>query len=244
MNNQPLLRYLEQNEPFPALETAWQEPNGLLAMGADLSVERLLNAYSHGIFPWYSHGDPILWWSPDPRAVLMIGEFKPSKSLVKHHRKLTELKVTRNKAFDEVIEACATSPRQDNGTWITSTMIEAYKALHRAHVAHSIEVWLEDELAGGLYGVGVGQVFCGESMFHRTTNASKIAFWYLNEHLASFGYKMIDCQMLNPHLESLGVYEISRASFSRQINTLMREDISPECWKPDQITFKHEGVTQ
>jgi leucyl/phenylalanyl-tRNA--protein transferase len=235
LNNQPLLRYLQKDAPFPAIETAWKEPNGLLAMGADLSASRLIEAYANGIFPWYSDGDPILWWSPDPRAIMMVGEFKPSKSLIKYHRKLESLKVTRNIAFDSVIESCATVPRQDQGTWITSNMIDAYKALHRAGAAHSIEVWRNDELIGGLYGVGVGKVFCGESMFHHLSNASKIAFWYLNQHLASYKYRIIDCQMLNPHLASLGVYETSRANFSKTIQSLTRDSIDPTCWKPGDI---------
>lgn len=216
----------------------------MLAMGADLSVSRLLNAYTHGVFPWYSDGEPILWWSPDPRAIIMAGEFKPSRSLIKYHRKLTGLRVTRNKAFDHVIEACATIPRLDNGTWITSSMIDAYKALHKAKAAHSIEVWLDDTLVGGLYGVGVGRVFCGESMFHKITNASKIAFWYLNEHIAAHGYHMIDCQMLNPHLESLGVYEISRDKFSRLIQTLANKDVDSNCWEPDNINYIHKGAIE
>ncbi len=241
LNNQPLLPYLKTNQPFPAIEAAWKEPNGLLAMGADLSVPRLIEAYTKGVFPWYSDGDPILWWSPDPRAILMIGEFKPSKSLIKYHRKLTGLNITRNRAFDLVIDACATVPRQDNGTWITSTMINAYKALHKAKFAHSIEVWINDVLVGGLYGVGVGKVFCGESMFHKTTNASKIAFWYLNQHLAHHNYQMIDCQMLNTHLESLGVYEISRNDFSGKLKKLTQEGIDSNCWEPGDINLISKG---
>ncbi|TDF42109.1 leucyl/phenylalanyl-tRNA--protein transferase [Alteromonadaceae bacterium M269] len=242
MNDQPTLPYLLDDDPFPDIELAWVEPNGLLAMGADLSVPRLLKAYQSGIFPWYSHEDPLLWWSPDPRAVINIGEFKPSTSLKKFHRKQTNLRVTKNEAFDHVIEACAHIPRQDNGTWITDSMIEAYKTLHRNKAAHSIEVWFDDELVGGLYGVGVGAVFCGESMFHKASNASKIAFWYLNMHLAHYNYQMIDCQLLNPHLSSLGVYEIPRVVFSKQIRELREASINATCWVPGEIQDRSIGA--
>jgi len=202
--------------PDPAL--AMDEPNGLLAVGGDLSVRRLLTAYRRGIFPWYSDGQPILWWSPDPRAVLMPDQLKVSRSLNKTLRQ-ERYTVTCDKAFDEVVRACAGARAGNPGTWITREMMQAYTRLHRHGVAHSVEAWQGDELAGGLYGVALGRVFFGESMFHRGRDASKVAFVHLTRHLRRRGYELIDCQVGSEHLESLGAVEIDRADF---LDTLAR----------------------
>lgn len=208
---------LVADQTFPPLERALQEPNGLLAVGGELSVERLLQGYALGIFPWFSEGDPILWWSPDPRMVLFPDELKISKSLQK---RLKHAEVRVDSDFRAVMQACAEAPRAgQNGTWILPEMIEAYCELHRLGHAHSVEVWQENELVGGLYGVGLGGVFFGESMFHRATDASKIAL----VHLARLGYGMIDCQMHTPHLASLGAREITRREFAEKLRELVHD---------------------
>lgn len=217
------LTRLDSNLAFPAADNALTDPNGLLAFGGDLSVARLLSAYSNGIFPWFSEGEPILWWSPDPRGVVFTEDYTSSKSLLKHIRKFSP-KVTINTAFFDVINACSSVPRTDQGTWITSEMVEAYIQLHKAGFAHSVEVWSNDSLIGGLYGVYVNSVFCGESMFSLQTNASKVAFHYLVKHLTSFNIKLIDCQMQNPHLQSLGCVTISRSEFL----TLLKQNANLE----------------
>lgn len=219
---------------FPAIDYALEEPNGLLAFGGDLCVQRLVLAYQNGIFPWFSEGEPILWWSPDPRGILLLEDYRCSKSLTKFMRK-TPLKVTLNHSFDEVIESCAYIPRRDDGTWITETMIDAYKSLHKEGLAHSVEVWIDDQLAGGLYGVGIGRVFCGESMFSHRTNGSKIAFHALVSHMQHVGSQFIDCQMLTPHLQTLGCKEVPREVF---LNLLGEERIhkpAPGHWRPQEL---------
>lgn len=226
-----MLPYLTPHQTFPDPRDALDEPNGLLAAGADLSVDTLLRAYRSGIFPWYSEYEPILWWSPSPRGVLMVGDFKPSKSLRKFIRN-TAFKLSKNLAFDQVVLHCASVPRGGDGTWITSEMIEAYCQLHRAGFAHSIEVWDGSALVGGLYGVSVGQMFCGESMFHKATNASKFAFYGLNQLLSQHGVKMIDCQMQNSHLETLGVKEMPRSIFLSQLAVLREHEPMEGCWRP------------
>jgi len=196
---------------FPPPELA--EENGLLAVGGDLSPERLLLAYSQGIFPWYNVGDPILWWSPSPRLVLFPEEFRVSRRLarfIRQHR----FRVTMDTAFREVIEACAATPRPgQNGTWITPEMIEAYAALHEMGYAHAVECWEGEELAGGLYGINLGAVFFGESMFSRQTNASKVALAGLVDFFRQRGGRLIDCQLATAHLISLGGREIAGAQF-------------------------------
>lgn len=201
---------------FPDVNLALQEPDGLLAVGGDLSIERLIAAYSLGIFPWYSEGQPILWWSPDPRMVLHPSEIKISKSLAKTIRKQS-FKVTFDTAFHDVISACS-KPRLENGvvqseTWILNEMIEAYVELHNAGYAHSVECWQDEKLVGGLYGVAIGNVFFGESMFSRTSDSSKVAFVFLCKQLEKWGFQLIDCQVYTPHLESLGAYMIPRKNF-------------------------------
>lgn len=210
------LTVLDPNNPdqdFPLVSKALREPDGLLAVGGCLSQHRLLTAYRHGIFPWYNPGEPILWWSPNPRLVLFPDKLLISRSLHKTLRK-NIFSVTFDRAFNDVIAACA-DPRKDAaGTWITDEINAAYNQLHQAGLAHSVEAWLGDELVGGLYGVAIGQVFFGESMFHTRTDASKVAFASLVNQLNTWGYQLIDCQVHTHHLESLGAEEISRDAFT------------------------------
>jgi leucyl/phenylalanyl-tRNA--protein transferase len=201
-----------ENLAFPPPEYALEEPNGLLAAGGDLSPERIIEAYSQGVFPWYNEGDPILWWNPDPRSVVIPCEFKPSKSLKKLIKKdLFQTKM--NTDFDSVIEGCAGPRKDESGTWINEDMLEAYKTLHRMGYAHSFEVWQDGLLVGGLYGLALGKAFFGESMFSRVSNASKIAFDYLCRTLTENQFRIIDCQIHNDHLASLGAKEIPRREF-------------------------------
>lgn len=201
-------------EEFPDPELAAKEPNGLLAVGGDLSPRRLLAAYRRGIFPWYSADEPILWWTPDPRAVLFLDELKISRSLRKSIRK-GEFTVTADRDFAAVIDACATARRQREGTWISTPLREAYCTLHRLGIAHSIETWRADQLVGGLYGVSVGRMFFGESMFSRVTDASKVALTALVAQLTRWDFGPIDCQVRSAHLLSLGAREIPRAEFCK-----------------------------
>ncbi len=205
--------YLTDEIWFPPADYAGKD--GLLAIGGDLCVDRLLLAYRSGIFPWYSEGDPIIWWSPDPRMVLFPERLKVSKSL---RRIITkgDFQCTWNTHFAEVIRQCAIIKRKSqDGTWITSEMLEAYQILHDHGHAHSVEVWRNGNLAGGLYGVDLPEkrVFCGESMFSLESNASKVALHFLVEELKKKNYKLIDCQVYNEHLESLGAEEIPRSEF-------------------------------
>ncbi len=202
--------------PFPDVELAKKEPNGLLALGGDLSPERLINAYRQGIFPWYSDGQPILWWSPNPRTVLFPTQLKISRSLQKTLRN-KPFTVSFDRHFEHVLQHCAT-PRDDaEGTWITAEMEAAYTQLHKQQIAHSVEVWHEGKLVGGLYGVAIGQVFFGESMFSKISDASKIALIHLSSHLINWGYQLIDCQVYSNHLSSLGAYEIDRQRFTNHL---------------------------
>ena len=201
----------QRNLEFPDLDEA--DESGLLAMGGDLSIERLKLAYSKGIFPWYEDGMPILWWSPDPRMVLF-----PDKMIISHSLrqsiKKQQFTVTIDKAFEKVIKNCSKTPRKgEYGTWITGEMKNAYIRLHEAGYAHSAEAWLDGELVGGLYGVAIGKVFCGESMFHQVTNASKVAFYYLVEKLKKWNFDIIDAQVYTNHLESLGGEMIPRSQY-------------------------------
>ena len=201
---------------FPDPIFALEEPDGLLAVGGDLSPARLLNAYRQGIFPWYSEGEQILWWSPNPRAVLFPGQLKISKSFNKTLRK-HPFKVTLDKAFERVIEACSESridkDGSESGTWITEEMKQAYITLHRIGFAHSVECWEDDELVGGLYGVSIGKVFFGESMFAHRTDASKVGFAHLVRQLVEWKFALIDCQVHTDHLASLGAVDIPREDF-------------------------------
>lgn len=196
---------------FPPVSYA--NKDGVLAVGGDLSVERLELAYKSGIFPWFSEGEPIIWYSPNPRMVLFPKELKISKSMRQVIRK-GDFKITFNQNFEEVISNCKNVYRPDQGgTWITSEMHKAYVKLHKKGIAKSVEVWLNDELVGGLYGIDLGTVFCGESMFSTVSNASKVAFIYLVQKMEKEQYKLIDCQVYNNHLASLGADEISREEF-------------------------------
>lgn len=223
---------------FPDPSYALDEPNGLLAVGGDLSPARLLNAYRQGIFPWYSEGEPILWWSPDPRMVIFPDELLISRSLRKTLRK-QPFKVTLDTAFARVIEACSESRLQkdgsQSGTWISDEMKAAYNTLHRIGFAHSVECWQGEELVGGLYGVSMGKVFFGESMFSRRTDASKVAFAHLVRQLVDWDFALIDCQVYSAHLASLGAVEIPREQFLN----LLDEHCDPfEChqgpWQLDE----------
>ena len=216
-----MIPWLADDSPFPPLESALQEPDGLLAAGGDLSPQRLLAAYRQGIFPWYSEGQPILWWSPDPRMVLFPDELKISRSLVKRLKK-QDYEVRLDTAFRQVMLACAETRRpQQDGTWITADIIAAYCKLHELGYTHSAETWIDGQLAGGVYGVAIGHMFYGESMFHHATDASKIAFVHLVRHLQKQGFGMMDCQMKTAHLASLGACEITRAEFSQWLAELV-----------------------
>lgn len=203
--------FLSQELVFPPVEMA--SPEGVVAVGGDLRPERLLLAYRSGIFPWFEEGSPILWWSPDPRMVLYPGELRVKKSM-KQFMRNTSMRVTRDRAFEQVIHECALISRPgQQGTWITSGMIEAYIRLHQMGIARSVEVWEGDELVGGLYGIDLGHMFCGESMFSKKSNASKLAFITLVQQLEKEQYELVDCQVYTEHLASLGAREIPREVF-------------------------------
>lgn len=211
-----MIPWLQQAPCFPPIDSALSEPNGLLAAGGDLAPERLLAAYRLGIFPWYAEGEPILWWSPEPRMVLAPSGFALSRSLAKTLRG-HRYEVRADSAFAQVIAACAAPRRGGGGTWISAEMQAAYLRLHRLGYAHSIETWVDGRLAGGLYGVAIGGVFYGESMFATATDASKIALAHLCRHLARHDFGLIDCQMKTAHLASLGAREIPRSEFMAQL---------------------------
>lgn len=220
----PVYRLLEQHV-FPPVERS--EPDGLLAVGGDLSEGRLLLAYASGIFPWFGEGDPILWWAPDPRAILRPEEVNISRSLAKVLRR-REFSVTYDRAFLEVIDGCAGVRTQTGeGTWITEELRSAYCRLHELGYAHSVECWKEGELVGGLYGLSLGRCFFGESMFHRVTNASKVAFVSLAAELAKLGFEMLDCQMPTDHLASLGAKTVSREEYMRRLSKGGGDEIGP-----------------
>ncbi len=208
-----LIDELDPQPNFPPVELACREPNGLLAIGGDLSVTRLRAAYQQGIFPWFNEDQPILWWSPDPRAVLFPGHIKISKSFRKFLNK-QEYTVTFDTCFRRIIAACAEPRAKQAGTWILPELIDAYEQLHQQGYAHSVECWCEAELVGGLYGVAVGQIFCGESMFCRRSNASKVALLALSDELIRRGFVLIDCQQDSEHLRSLGSELIPRHNFT------------------------------
>ena len=227
-----MIPWLDGDSPFPPLESARREPNGLLAVGGDLSPRRLLEAYRRGIFPWFSEGDPILWWSPDPRMVLFPEELRISRSLAKALRN-RPYEVSFDRDFEGVIRACAAPREGQPGTWITPDMRSAYARLHQLGYAHSVEVRVDGELAGGLYGVALGAAFFGESMFARVRDASKIALVHLVGRLRAEGYGMIDCQMRTGHLASLGAREIPRAQFARRLRELVDYARAPGSWRSE-----------
>lgn len=216
-----MIPWLEPDEPFPPVEGAMRDPNGLLAAGADLSTERLLAAYARGIFPWFGDDDPVLWWSPDPRMVLFPSEVHLSRSLRRALR-AGGFEVTFDRAFRDVMIGCAAPRLDQDGTWITPEMLDAYARLAARGFAHSVEVWTGATLAGGLYGVALGQMFFGESMFTRQPNASKIALVCLAKQLERWNFGAIDCQMSTSHLESMGAREIPRAVFLQHLGDAIR----------------------
>ncbi len=219
---------------FPDLSTALIDPNGLLAFGDDLTPKRIYQAYQHGIFPWFSDGDPVMWWSPDPRAIINIEQLRINKTLKKFIKKLP-YRVSLNTDFQQVIENCADAPFRTEETWIVEPMLIAYQELHQQGKAHSIEVWLGDELVGGLYGVAVNGYFSGESMFYRQSNASKIALVCLAKLLKSIDVSFIDCQMQNPFLESMGCIEVTREHFIQQQQQAKQIMVPNDFWQPKNL---------
>jgi len=232
-----MLPYLNTDSPFPRVDEALQEPNGLLAAGADLSPQRLMRAYADGIFPWFSPGEPILWWSPDPRAVFFVDNFKVNRSVIKTLKKYP-LKVTLNVDFNRVIEECAAPRGDEHGTWITDEMINAYAELHRQSRAHSVEVWHNEQIVGGIYGVVTGGVFCGESMFSRISNGSKIALTCLVLFLKQLNFKLVDCQIENPHLVKLGTSLISREVYLQLLRESSNLKIAQSVWQPQTLNWR------
>ena len=229
-------------EAFPPVATAHKSPAGLLAVGGDLSPERLVEAYRHGIFPWFGPDDPVLWWSTDPRMVLFVDEFRVSHSLRKKLVRSIDderIVVRCDSAFGDVIRACAEPRDEDGGTWIVDEMIDAYVALHRLGVAHSVETWIDGELAGGLYGLALGRMFYGESMFTRVTDGSKIALAHLVAFARSADIPMLDCQQQTGHLASMGARAIPRDDFIERITGLV--DRPPLTAWPDTLVWRREG---
>jgi len=223
----PIFRLVD-DMVFPPSDYA--DPSGLIAVGGDLSSERLLEAYRVGIFPWYSEDQPILWWSPDPRFVLELDQFKISRSLGKTLRRRV-FHVSFDRVFDDVIAACAAVPREgQSGTWITPEMQEAYIKLHGLGFAHSVEAWFEGKLVGGLYGVSLGKAFFGESMFHRKPDASKVALAILVENLKKWGFHFIDSQMATEHMNRLGATEIPRRIFLKRLRSALRHSTKRGKW--------------
>jgi len=218
----------DPESPFPPTDQALDNPPGLLAAGGDLSPARLINAYRHGIFPWYSDDQPILWWAPAPRCVIYPQDVHVSRRLRRHFNQ-GQFSLTADRAFTRVIEACAGPRRDHDGTWITEEMKQAYINLHELGIAHSVEVWADDELAGGIYGLALGRVFFGESMFSHQRDASKIALVVLCRQLQQWDYTLLDCQIANPHLLSMGAEEISRMEFHQYLKTATE----PEHWRPE-----------
>ena len=238
-----MIRWLDTNDPFPPVTAALRNPAGLLAAGADLSPARLVDAYRHGIFPWFSDGDPILWWSTDPRMVLPVDEFRVSHSLRKRLARSIDdptIEIRCDHAFEEVIAACAAPREEDGGTWIVDEMIAAYVALHRLGIAHSVETGIDGRLAGGLYGLCIGRMFFGESMFTRTTDASKIALAHLVAFARAEAIPMLDCQQQTRHLASLGARAIPRTAFVSQVADLV--DRRPIARWPERLVWPRQGL--
>ncbi|NKB31749.1 MAG: leucyl/phenylalanyl-tRNA--protein transferase [Pseudomonadales bacterium] len=226
---------------FPPVEQALKEPNGLLAAGGSLDQAWLLRAYSEGIFPWYETGQPILWWSPDPRLVLTPDTLNVSRSLKKLIKKHS-FEVTFDTSFTEVIQHCAEARRGGAGTWITDDMQAAYVTLHEQGYAHSVEVWAGADLVGGLYGIALGKVFFGESMFSKEDNTSKLALVYLIRQISRWGFELIDCQVSSEHLFTLGAVEISRTEFLQRLNKLLKHEDKNGKWslEADLMTSQYE----
>ncbi|MDF2413810.1 MAG: leucyl/phenylalanyl-tRNA--protein transferase [Aeromonas popoffii] len=233
-------RYLTQLDDelcwFPDPEHALEEPNGLLAIGGDLSPDRLLAAYHKGIFPWNEPHQPLLWWSPDPRGVIIPEQLHVNRSLRKFIRR-TSFDISINRAFNEVIAACAAPRRSASGTWISTPMIDAYRQLHRLGHAHSVEIWQDGQLQAGLYGLSLGRLFCGESMFSRIDNGAKLAMMALCQHFTRYGGALIDCQMQNDFLVTMGIQEWPRATFLTALAQLSRQPLAKHCWQPESISL-------
>jgi len=225
-----LIKSGDKSFRFPDVSLALTEPNGLLALGGDLSPERLLAAYQQGIFPWFNTGDPILWWSPNPRSVLYPKKIRISRSLRKTINK-NKFTLTTDLVFDDVVSACQAPRIKQKGTWITAEMRIAYGNLHHLGHAHSVECWQDNELVGGLYGVVIGQVFFGESMFSLVTDASKVALVYLTEKLNQWGYQLIDCQVQSEHLMNLGAEDMPRSQFCATVRNLTSKSVSDLAWQ-------------
>lgn len=217
----------DPNSPFPAVSQASIEPNGLLAWGGDLTPVRLLNAYRHGIFPWYNEGQPILWWSPRPRSVIYPAHVHISRRL-KRRMRSEKFSMTVDREFSQVVDSCAN--RREEGTWITTDMACAYVELHQLGFAHSVEIWHGDRLAGGLYGLAIGKVFFAESMFSAITDTSKVALVYLCQLLEKNNFSLIDCQMETAHLNRMGAENISRKQYLKVLKQATAMDASPSAW--------------
>lgn len=230
-----MIPWLVAPSEFPPVDQALSEPNGLLAAGGSLAPEWLISAYRRGIFPWYCAGEPILWWSPDPRLVLVPSHMRISRSLRRTLQRGT-FEVRFDTAFERVVGACAEPRGASGGTWITDEMRAAYIRMHELGHAHSVESWREGELVGGLYGIALGRVFFGESMFSRMSDASKVALAHLTRYLESRNYAVIDCQMTTRHLVSLGAQEIPRREFCARIEAAVREGDPPGAWPRDGST--------
>jgi leucyl/phenylalanyl-tRNA--protein transferase len=243
MDNPIRLHWLDPRnprQPFPPPHLAMRDPNGLLAIGGDLSPTRLLNAYAQGIFPWYNPDEPILWWCPDPRAVLLPSQFHVSRSLARRLRK-HDYAVTLNRAFAAVLEACSAPRARGRGTWLGAEMKQAYQDLHERGHAHSIEVWRRGELAGGLYGVSIGRAFYGESMFSRVDDGSKIALHYLCRQLHRWEFELMDCQISSPHLVTLGANELPRERFLALLRAAVARPALAGRWRFDIDVPAPEG---
>lgn len=222
-----------EEAPFPPVDLALRDPDGLLAFGGSLGSKRLLRAYRLGIFPWYSEGQPIMWWSPDPRTVLYPDELRVSRSLRKSLRN-AGYTVSIDRCFEDVIDACAAPRDDEGGTWITRAMRDAYVRLHHEGHAHSVETWYEGELVGGLYGIAIGCVFFGESMFSRRRDASKVAFTRLTRQLERWGFTLIDCQVHSAHLSSLGARAIPRHEFITELDKWCEKQPHMHTWQFDE----------
>ncbi|QIL86357.1 leucyl/phenylalanyl-tRNA--protein transferase [Vibrio sp. HDW18] len=219
---------------FPSPFDALEDPNGLLAFGGDLNPQRILAAYHNGIFPWYGPEDPILWWSPAPRAVFNPSQFRPAKSVQKYQRQW-QYRVSLNQATPQVIEQCALTRPADQ-RWLNAQMRAAYTELAQQGHCHSVEVWQGEQLVGGLYGIAVGQLFCGESMFSLANNASKIALWYFCDHFSRHQGQLIDCQVMNPHLQSLGATTLTRDQFIQTLLAVRDQPLCAGCFTPQWLT--------
>ncbi len=247
-----MLYQLDDNHlGFPPLHCALTEPNGLLALGGDLSPPRLISAYQHGIFPWFSEGDPLMWWSPDPRAIIKLNDLRINRTLRKAIKK-SPYKITLNTAFEQVIKCCANAPFRDDDTWIVPEMQNAYSQLHQLGYAHSIEIWQENiddisqkTLVGGLYGVAINGFFSGESMFYTRPNASKFALLALANLLDSLNIEFIDCQLLNPFLADMGAIEILRSDFVALKETAITKVIPENFWQPRELCIRtHSNLSK